>query len=111
MKKQTKYDKIITLYNQGMKQSEIIKKLKCGKSTVYNAVRKFRKAEEIRVENFYNNEAFKSVGTTSEISQAQKYYNKFMNDSVQHVYHEPILPARPVSLERIWKQFFMGLFK
>lgn len=43
MKKQTKHEKIIALYKEGMKPKDIIKKLKCGTSTVYKAISEYKK--------------------------------------------------------------------
>lgn len=43
MKKQTKHEKIITLYKQGMKPKDIAKKAKTTVQNVYAATHKYRK--------------------------------------------------------------------
>lgn len=59
MKKQTRHEKIIALYKEGMKPKDIAAKLKIKTQTVYAATCKYRKDEQKYIYREMENNNFK----------------------------------------------------
>lgn len=74
MKKQTKHEKIIALYKEGMKPKDIAAKLKIKTQTVYAATCKYRKDEQ---------KAIYKVIEDNNIKDCMNQYNKSLEKQIE----------------------------